>query len=176
MASKNKKKEIIGYTSGVFDLFHVGHVNVLRNAKELCDKLVVGVTTDELVSYKNKKAIIPFQERCDVVRSCKYVDVAIAQASMDKYDAWKKIKFDVMFVGDDWYNTPKWNAIEKKLKKFGVKIVYFPYTKGTSSTLINEILFEERERLNRVKEREKLNKFHESKRDNKSFLRKLLKY
>ena len=141
------KKHIIGYTTGVYDLFHVGHVNILRRAKSMCDKLIAGVSTDELVAYKNKKAVIPFDERCEIVDSIKYVDVVVPQKSMDKFEAWSKLKFDIIFVGDDWHNTPKWNAIEKKLKEVGVKIVYFPYTKGTSSTLINNMLIEERDKL-----------------------------
>jgi len=138
------KRKIIGYTTGVFDLFHIGHLNLLRNAKSLCDKLIVGVTTDELVSYKHKKAVIPFIERCEIVRNIKYVDLVVPQENMDKYEAWKKLKFDIMFVGDDWYNTEKWNSVEAKFERVGVKVVYFPYTKGTSSTLINQILMEQR--------------------------------
>ena len=138
-----KKKPIIGFTSGVFDLFHIGHLNMIRNAKSLCDKLIVGVTTDELVSYKGKEAIIPFLERMEIVRSISYVDAVIAQADMDKMKLYKKLKFDVMFVGDDWYDSEKWNQFEK----VGVKIVYFPYTQGTSSTLINEILDNKRDSL-----------------------------
>lgn len=131
---------IIGYTSGVYDLFHIGHLNLLKNAKGMCDKLIVGVTTDELVSYKNKKAVIPFEERLEIVRSIKYVDAAIPQEDMDKFKMWEKIKFDVMFVGDDWFDTPKWREFDKLFKEVGVRIVYFPYTKGTSSTLINTTL------------------------------------
>lgn len=133
---------ILGYTTGVFDLFHVGHVNLLRNAKGMCDKLVVGVTTDELVSYKNKKSVISFEERMEVVRSCRYVDAVIPQEDMDKYTQWQKVKFDVMFVGDDWFKTEKWQAIDNKFKEEGVRVVYFPYTKGTSSTLINNVLLD----------------------------------
>ena len=131
---------IIGYTTGVYDLFHIGHLNILRNAKAMCDKLIVGVTSDELVKYKNKKAVIPFEERIEIVRNIKYVDVAIPQEDMDKYEIWKKVRFDVMFVGDDWYQTKKWKEIEDKFNNIGVRIIYFPYTKGTSSTLINEVL------------------------------------
>ncbi len=137
---------VIGYTTGVFDLFHVGHLNLLKNAKALCDKLIVGVTTDELVSYKNKKSVIPFEERIEIVRNIKYVDAVIPQDSMNKLEACRKIKCDIMFVGDDWYGTDKWSTIEKELEEKGVKIIYFPYTKGTSSTLINEILLEQRKR------------------------------
>jgi glycerol-3-phosphate cytidylyltransferase len=139
---------IIGYTAGVFDLFHIGHLNILRNAKELCDKLIVGVTTDELLlEYKKRKAVIPFIERCEIVRSIRYVDVVVSQDTMDKFEAWKKLKFNVMFVGDDWYNTDKWKKIEKQLSRVDVKIIYFPYTQGTSSTLINQILVKTRKDL-----------------------------
>ena len=134
------KKKIIGYTSGVYDLFHVGHLNLLRNAKSLCDKLIVGVTSNELVAYKYKKSVIPFEERIQIVRSIKYVDLAIPQNSIDKFEAWKKLKFDVLFVGDDWFENKKWKNYEKKLKSKNVKIIYFPYTKGTSSTLINKTI------------------------------------
>lgn len=138
-------KYVIGYTSGVYDLFHIGHLNLLKNAKGLCDKLIVGVTTDELVSYKNKRAVIPFSERIEIVRNIKYVDAAIAQEEIDKYKMWEKIHFDVLFVGDDWYNSPSWNEMESKFEKVGVRVVYFPYTKGTSSTLLNETLIKLRE-------------------------------
>lgn len=141
---------IIGYTTGVFDLFHIGHLNILKNAKAMCDKLIVGVTTDELLlSYKNKKSVIPFEERCEIIRNIKYVDAVIAQETMDKLDVWKKVKFDIMFVGDDWHNTDKWGKIENELSENDVRIVYFPYTKGTSSTLINEILQEKRKEFQR---------------------------
>jgi len=135
---------IIGYTIGVYDLFHIGYLNLLRNAKSMCDKLIVGVTTDELVSYKNKNAVIPFQERMEIVQSIKYVDAAIPQVDMDKLATWSKLKFDVMFVGDDWHQTEKWQEIEAEFKKVDVRVVYFPYTIGTSSTLINEILYKVR--------------------------------
>mgnify|MGYP001119959340 CR=1 FL=1 len=133
---------IIGYTSGVFDLFHIGHLNLLRNAKALCDKLIVGVSTDKLVSYKNKKAVIPFQERMEIVRSIKYVDAVISQENMDKILIWEKIKFDIMFVGDDWFKTDKWQDIENKFSEVDVRIIFIPYTKGTSSTLINNVLLD----------------------------------
>tara|TARA_B110000459_G_C16381646_1_gene390073 strand:+ start:41 stop:475 length:435 start_codon:yes stop_codon:yes gene_type:complete len=137
-------KPIIGYTSGVYDLFHIGHLNMLRNAKSLCDKLIVGITTDELVAYKNKKAVIPFIERMEIVRSIEYVDAVVAQEDMDKFKLWEKLKYDVMFVGDDWFKSVKWNKLDAQFNEVDVKIVYFPYTKGTSSTLINEILVQKR--------------------------------
>ena len=139
---------LTGYTSGVFDLFHIGHLNLLKNANGLCDHLVVGVTTDELVSYKNKTAVIPFEERIEIVRNIKFVDAVVPQKSMDKMEMWKRLKFDVMFVGDDWFAHPKWKQYEEDFKKVGVKIVFFPYTEGTSSTLINEILQVERSKRN----------------------------
>ncbi len=135
----------IGYTSGVYDLFHIGHLNLLRNAKGMCEKLVVGVTTDELVSYKNKQAVIPHNERMEIVRAIEYVDAVVPQEDMDKFEMWKKLKFDVMFVGDDWFNSPKWEELEAQFKAVGVRIVFFPYTKGTSSTLLNETLKKLRE-------------------------------
>lgn len=131
---------VIGYTTGVYDLFHIGHLNLLKNAKGMCDYLVVGVTVDELVAYKGKKAMIPFEDRIEIVRSCKYVDAAVPQYDMDKLTACKKLGAKFLFVGDDWYGTEKWQNYEKEFAKEGIKIVYFPYTKGISSTKINEAL------------------------------------
>jgi len=142
---KNLQKDIIGYTTGVFDLFHIGHLKILMKAKSLCDKLIVGVSTDDLVSYKHKMPVIPFKERIEIVQNIKYVDLAVPQDSMDKIDAWKRYKFDIMFVGDDWYKTKKWDNIEDKLKKEDVKIIYFQYTKSTSSTLLNSVLLKLRD-------------------------------
>ncbi|WP_076361308.1 adenylyltransferase/cytidyltransferase family protein [Aeromonas hydrophila] len=136
---------IIGYTSGVFDLFHIGHVNILRNAKAMCDKLVVGVTVDELVSYKGKQPVIPYLERIEVVRACRYVDVAVPQNNMDKAAAAKKNHASYLFVGDDWYETDKWKQHEKELAEVGCRVIYFPYTQGTSSTIINNTLTKLRE-------------------------------
>ncbi len=138
-------KMVIGYTSGVYDLFHIGHLNLLKNAKGLCDKLIVGVSTDKLVEYKHKHPVIPFEERIEIVRSCKFVDAAIPQEELDKYKMWEKLHFDILFVGDDWYNSPSWKEMEEKFDKVGVRVVYFPYTKGTSSTLLNETLKKLRE-------------------------------
>ncbi len=133
---------IIGYTSGVFDLFHWGHVNLLRNAKSMCDKLVVGVTTDEFVAYKGKQPVIPYCERIEVVRSCRYVDLVIPQYDMNKATAVKKIGAQLLFVGDDWYETEKWKQFEEDLKEVGCRVTYFPYTRGVSSTLVNNTLNE----------------------------------
>ena len=131
---------VVGYTAGVFDLFHVGHVNLLRNARSMCDRLIVGVTIDDLVLYKGKRAVIPFDERIEIVRSSRHVDLAVPQATMDKLDAWQRYKFDIMFVGDDWYQNERWKALDAEFASRGVRIVYFPYTRSTSSTLINQTL------------------------------------
>lgn len=138
---------IIGYTTGVYDLFHIGHVNILRNAKSMCDKLIVGVTTDDLLwEYKKRKPVIPFAERAEIVRNIRYVDAVVEQDTMDKFAAWEKLKFDLMIVGDDWHQTPKWQDFEKQFAEVGVRILYFPYTQGTSSTMINQILQEKRDK------------------------------
>ena len=131
---------IIGYTAGVYDLFHIGHLNLLKNAKGMCDKLIVGVTVDELVSYKNKKAFIPYEERIEMVRSCKYVDAVVPQENMDKLSMCKKLGASYLFVGDDWYGTEEWENYEEEFKENNIKIIYFPYTNGISSTKIREIL------------------------------------
>ena len=131
----------IGYTTGVFDLFHIGHLNILKRARLECDHLIVGVTTDEFCeSAKNQKPFIPFQERMDLVEAVKYVDEVVPQTSYDKVEAWNNLKFDKMFVGDDWKGTDQWNQIEKEFSQFGVEIIYFPYTTHTSSTILRKIL------------------------------------
>lgn len=137
---------VVGYTTGVYDLFHIGHLNLLKNAKGMCDKLIVGVTVDELVSYKGKKAFIPFEDRIEIVRNIKYVDAAVPQYNMDKLEACKKLGATMLFVGDDWYGTEKWDKFEDDLSAEGIKVVYFPYTKGISSTKINAALSEVRDK------------------------------
>lgn len=134
------ERQVIGYTSGVFDLFHVGHLNLIKNAKGMCDKLIVGVTVDELVTYKGKRAIIPFEDRTEIIRSVRYVDAVVPQYDMDKLEMCKKLKADILFVGDDWYATEKWQRIEEELKSVGTRVVYFPYTSGISSTQITKAL------------------------------------
>lgn len=131
---------IIGYTAGVYDLFHIGHLKLLKNAKGMCDKLIVGVTVDELVKYKGKEAMIPYEDRSEIVRSCKYVDAVVPQSNMDKLAMCKKLGASYLFVGDDWYGTEKWKNYEKEFAEAGIKIIYFPYTKGISSTKIREAL------------------------------------
>ena len=134
------KKYKIGYTSGVYDMFHIGHLNILKRAKEQCDFLIVGVTTDELATYKNKIPIIPYNERKAIVEAIKYVDKVVPQENMNKLEACKKYNVNAIFVGDDWKGTEKWNKIEKDLATIGAEVVYFPYTKGTSSTILREKL------------------------------------
>ena len=134
---------IIGYTAGGFDLFHIGHLNILKKAKACCDYLIVGISTDELVEHdKNKRPIIPFKDRCEIVKAIRYVDEVVPQVDKDKLGAYLRMekRFHKMFVGDDWKGTAKWNKIEAEMADVGVKLVYFPYTKGTSSTLINQTL------------------------------------
>lgn len=134
---------IIGYTTGVYDMFHIGHLNILRKAKENCDYLIVGVSTDELVlSEKHKMPIIPFDERCAIVSAIKYVDEVVPQENKNKFGAWQKYHFDKMFVGSDWKGTPQWNEYEKQFAEVGVEIVYFDHTEGISSTILRDKLNE----------------------------------
>ena len=131
----------IGYTTGVFDLFHIGHLNILKRARLECDYLIVGITTDELaMSIKGEKPFIPFEERMEIVESIKFVDEVVPQISYNKMEAWNKLKFDRMFVGDDWKGTKEWIQIEKDFSKYNVEIIYFSYTTHTSSTILRDIL------------------------------------
>lgn len=135
---------IIGYTAGVYDMFHIGHLNVLKNAKALCDYLIVAVSTDELVlDYKHKTPIIPFENRKAIVEAIKYVDKVVPQTNMDKKQAAIDNNINIMFVGDDWKGTEKWNKIEQELSTIGtdgVKVVYLPHTDGISSSMLRDIL------------------------------------
>lgn len=144
-------KKIIGYTTGVYDMFHIGHLNVIRRAKEQCDYLIVGVSTDELVFYeKNKTPVIPYEERAAIVEALKYVDQVVPQMDKNKMGAWEKYHFDKMFVGSDWMGTPQWEGFEEQFAPLGVEIVYLPHTDGISSTkltgVIKEILDEHPEK------------------------------
>ena len=133
------KKYKVGYTTGVFDMFHVGHLNILKRAKEQCDFLIVGVSTDEVVeSYKNKSTIIPFQDRCAIVEAIKYVDKVVPQTSMDKMEAYKKYHFNALFHGSDWKNSDMYNKIAAEMASVGVDVVFLPHTEGVSSTIIRE--------------------------------------
>ena len=133
------KKRIVVYTTGVFDLFHIGHLNILRRAKEQCDYLIVGVSTDELCeSYKHKAPVIPYEERKAIVAAIRYVDEVVPQYDRNKFEAWKTYRFDIMFVGDDWKGSPLFMDLEKQFAEVGVEIVYFPYTKGLSSSSLRD--------------------------------------
>lgn len=136
------KKYNIGYTTGVFDMFHIGHLNIIRRAKEQCDYLIVGVSTDELVKeYKHKMPIISFDERIAIVEAIKYVDKVVPQITMNKLQAWQELHFDVMFHGSDWADSSMYKQITADLKKVGVETVFLPHTSGISSTLLTEILY-----------------------------------
>ena len=135
---------IIGYTTGVYDMFHIGHLNILKRAKEQCDYLVVGVSTDELVQReKNKTPIIPFMERCAIVEAIKYVDQVVPQEDKNKFAAWERYGFHKMFVGSDWKGSPQWEQFEKQFAPVGVQIVYLDHTDGISSTILRDKLVKE---------------------------------
>lgn len=136
---ENNKKYKIGYTTGVYDMFHIGHLNILRRAKEQCDYLIVGVTSDELCyNRKQKYPIINEIERCEIVSSIKYTDQVVLQTNMDKLEAVKKYNVDVVFVGSDWKGTPSWIQYEKEFKSVGCDVVYLEHTDGISSTILRE--------------------------------------
>lgn len=131
----------VGYTTGVFDMFHVGHLNILKRARSMCDYLIVGVSTDELVRRdKNKTPIIPFAERMEIVSAIRYVDEVVPQIDKDKLGAYRRLdrKFDLMFVGSDWEGTPAWKRFEEEFAPLGVRIVYLPHTDGISSSILRE--------------------------------------
>ena len=131
------KKYKIGYTTGVFDLFHIGHLNILRRAKEQCEFLIVGVSTDSLVmEYKGKTPVVPFEERIAIVEAIRYVDKVVPQESMDKYSAWETLGFDAIFHGDDWKHSAMYDQYIVQFSKVGVDVVFLPHTEGISSTLI----------------------------------------
>ena len=135
------KKYKVGYTTGVFDLFHIGHLNILRRAKELCDCLIVGVSTDECVrAYKHKTPVIPFEQRLEIVQAIRYVDQVVPQTSMDKMEAWKELKFEVLFHGSDWQNSEMYNKLTQEFASVGVEVVFFPHTEGISSSDISKKL------------------------------------
>lgn len=133
------KKYRVGYTQGVYDMFHIGHLNLLKESKKQCDFLIVGVNSDELVkNYKNKIPVITENCRIEIIGSIKYVDHVILTDTLDKVKIYEKIKFDAIFIGDDWKGTERWNQTENELAKLGVDVVYVPYTKNISSTILKE--------------------------------------
>ena len=137
IVSGNKK--IIGYTTGVFDMFHIGHLNILRRAKERCDYLIVGVSTDDVVvSYKGKAPVIPYEERRAIIEAIKYVDLVVPQTSMNKMEAYQELHFDVLFHGSDWKGSDMYNKIVQDFKAVGVEVIFLPHTQGISSTMLKE--------------------------------------
>ena len=132
---------IIGYTQGTFDMFHIGHLNLIQNAKDLCDYLIVGVNSDELIKeYKNKAPIIPLYERLSIITALRYVDSAVSVNTLDKTISQRKYGYQKIFIGDDWKGNERWKLTEKELKLLGASVIYLPYTENTSSTLLREKL------------------------------------
>ena len=135
------KKYKVGYTTGVYDMFHIGHLNILARAKEMCETLIVGVTTDELCyKRKNKYPIICENDRMAIVGAIRYVDKVVPQTDMDKVRAVKELGADAVFVGSDWKGTDAWNKYEKEFAKVGCTVVYLGHTDGISSTILREKL------------------------------------
>ena len=131
----------IGYAPGAFDLFHIGHLNLLRRAKERCDYLVAGVVSDEvLIVHKGVTPVVPLVERIEIVRNCRYVDAAHAAMTDDKLEIWRDLRFNVFFKGDDWRGTEKGICLERQFAEFDVEVVYFSYTQATSSSRLRRTL------------------------------------
>ena len=140
-ADAEGRRPVLGYVPGAWDMFHVGHLNILLRARELCDRLVVGVVTDEaLFAAKSKHPVVPLDERMDVVRALDLVDEVVVDRSSDKREVWSRVGFDVLFKGDDWRGTPKGARLEADMASVGVQVRYFPYTAHTSSTLLRAML------------------------------------
>ncbi len=134
-------KTVVGYTAGVYDMFHIGHLNILKRAKEQCDYLIVGISTDELVRKdKNKTPVIPYEERAAIVEAIKYVDEVVPQPDKNKMAAWEKYHFNKMFVGSDWKGTSQWKKFEAEFALINVEIVYLPHTDGISSTQLTRVI------------------------------------
>jgi glycerol-3-phosphate cytidylyltransferase len=131
----------VGYAAGAFDLFHIGHLNILKHAKSQCDYLIAGVVSDEMLrQVKGIDPVIPLAERLEIVRNIGFVDEAVAETVPDKLDTWRELQFDVFFKGDDWRGTEKGLRLEREFAAVGVEVVYFPYTMTTSSTTLRRAL------------------------------------
>lgn len=144
---KDKTKITVGFTLGCFDLFHIGHINLLRNAKALCDKLIVGVCSDEYMIKSKREPIYSLRDRMEILKACKYCDVVVPEGTIEKLELYNKYKFDVLFVGSDWYEDERYINWEKQLKEYGVSVVYLPYTKEVSSSKIIQKISDYRERI-----------------------------
>lgn len=133
----------IGYVPGVWDMFHIGHLNILRNARLYCDRLVAGVVSDEIAEWaKGQPPVVPLVERLEIVRSVRYVDDAVAETVPSKVEMWRELGFHVIIKGDDWRGTAKGAALERAMAEVGVEVAYLPYTAHTSSTLLRRVLAE----------------------------------
>jgi len=131
----------VGYTQGVFDLFHIGHLNLIRNARAMCDQLIVGVNSDELVAqYKGQRPVIPEAERLDIVQSLRFVDRAEIVHTLDKAVQRGRFAFDALFIGDDWKGNERWEKTAREMRAAGVEVVFLPYTQTTSSTVIRRAI------------------------------------
>lgn len=131
----------VGYAPGVYDMFHIGHLNILRRARLDCDYLIAGVVTDEVVQdIKGRAPVVPLFERMEIVQSVRFVDEAVADTEEDKFEMWKRLKFDVIFKGDDWKGTPKGDRLDAAFSAVGVRVIYLPYTTNTSSTILREYI------------------------------------
>lgn len=138
MDNTNKKYKI-GYTQGVYDMFHIGHLNLINRAKEQCEYLIVGVNSDELVmTYKHKETVIKECDRAEIIRNLKAVDECIIVDTLDKKIINKQIHFDAIFIGSDWYGNPRWMQTKEDLAKIGVEVVFLPHTEGVSSTMLRD--------------------------------------
>lgn len=141
MQTQQRTPHTVGYAPGVYDLFHIGHLNILRHARSRCDYLVAGVVSDEMAELaKGRPPVIPLVERLEIVRSIRYVDAAFVETVPEKVATWQQVRFDVLFKGDDWRGTPKGDRLERDLGQVGVEVVYFPYTVHTSSTQLRGAL------------------------------------
>lgn len=135
------KRYMLGYTTGVFDMFHVGHLNILKRSKAQCERLIVGVSTDELVmTYKHKMPIVHLEDRIEIIKSIRYVDEVVIQSDMDKFAAWQRLKFNALFHGDDWKGSSLYTDLEQRFREVHVDVIYLPHTEGVSTTILTEII------------------------------------
>ncbi|WP_256793618.1 adenylyltransferase/cytidyltransferase family protein [Terrabacter sp. Ter38] len=131
----------VGYAPGVYDLFHIGHLNILRMARSQCDHLIAGVVSDEMAELaKGRRPVVPLSERLEIVDHIRFVDQVHAETVPDKLETWSELKFDIFFKGDDWKGTRKGIELERRFGDVGVEVVYFPYTRETSSTILRNFL------------------------------------
>lgn len=131
----------VGYAPGVYDLFHIGHLNVLRNSREFCDHLIAGVVSDEMAQRnKGNRPVVPIEERLEIVRGIRYVDEAVVEDVPHKLEMWERLRFDVIIKGDDWKGTDKGDKLESDFAAVGVDVAYLPYTQRTSSTMLRRLL------------------------------------